>query len=77
MWWLWLIVVIILVYWFWHNNTDANTGESFMMRYVPMSDSFYYMPPWGRRRMIWGPRHIPLRMYVYDPSRPFHMRNDE
>lgn len=58
--------------------------ETFLMRYVPMSDSFYYEPPWAPVPPIWRERWgyhrghlIPLGRYrrdvVYDMRRPFHM----
>ena len=63
-----IIIVILLIYW----RRAAN--ESFLMHYPTMSDSFYYVPPWRRPRMWWGPNAIPIRMMVYDPSRPYWIR---
>lgn len=59
-----VVVVIVLIY-MWVCADD--TAEPFLMRYVPMSDSFYYVPPWRRPRMWWGPDRIPLRMRYYRP----------
>lgn len=64
------VVLLIVVIYVWRKSRD----ESFIMRYVPMSDSFYYAPPWGPVPMMWGRRRIPMRLVAYDGRRPFHMR---
>lgn len=62
-----IVVLVLICMWVCSGSGDEDTTEPFLMSYVPMSDSFYYVPPWRRPRMWWGPRPIPLRMRYYRP----------